>query len=45
MMLRRLKELEEQWGYTLPDSPTQRVGASPSEKFEKVEHREPNAFS
>jgi len=50
MMLRRLKELEEQWGYILPDSPTQRVGAAPSEKFEKVEHREPmlsldNAFS
>jgi len=50
MMLRRLKELEEKWGYILPDSPTQRIGAAPSEKFEKVEHREPmlsldNAFS
>lgn len=50
MMLRRLKELEEKWGYILPDSPTQRVGAAPSEKFEKAEHREPmlsldNAFS
>ncbi|MCS7202926.1 MAG: NAD-dependent DNA ligase LigA [Thermodesulfovibrio sp.] len=50
MMLRKLKELEEKWGYILPDSPTQRVGAPPSEKFEKVEHREPmlsldNAFS
>ena len=49
-LLRRLKELEEKWGYILPDSPTQRVGAVPSEKFEKVEHREPmlsldNAFS
>lgn len=50
MMLRRLKKLEEKWGYILPDSPTQRVGAAPSEKFEKAEHREPmlsldNAFS
>ncbi|MCX8026235.1 MAG: hypothetical protein N3A62_00065, partial [Thermodesulfovibrionales bacterium] len=23
MMLRKLKELEEKWGYILPDSPTQ----------------------
>ncbi|HYQ47789.1 MAG TPA: NAD-dependent DNA ligase LigA [Thermodesulfovibrionales bacterium] len=47
---RRLSELEEQYGYVLPDSPTQRVGAAPSEKFAKVKHTEPmlsldNAFS
>lgn len=46
----RLKDLEEKHGYVLPDSPTQRVGAAPSEKFEKVKHAEPmlsldNAFS
>ena len=47
---RGLKELEERSGYVLPDSPTQRVGATPLEKFEKVQHTEPmlsldNAFS
>ncbi len=46
----RLKALEERYGYALPESPTQRVGAPPLEKFEKVVHAEPmlslgNAFS
>ena len=45
-----LKELEEKYQYVLPDSPTQRVGAPPLDKFEKVKHTEPmlsldNAFS
>lgn len=49
-LFRRLKELEEKYGYILPHSPTQRVGAPPLDKFEKVKHREPmlsldNAFS
>jgi DNA ligase (NAD+) len=49
-LFRRLKELEEKYGYVLPDSPTQRIGAPPLDKFEKVRHREPmlsldNAFS
>ncbi len=49
-MFRRLKELEETHNYVLPDSPTQRVGAPPLDKFEKVKHTEPmlsldNAFS
>ncbi|MBI5075774.1 MAG: NAD-dependent DNA ligase LigA [Nitrospirae bacterium] len=49
-LYRSLKDLEEKYGYVLPDSPTQRVGAAPSEKFEKVKHTEPmlsldNAFS
>ncbi|MBI5099759.1 MAG: NAD-dependent DNA ligase LigA [Nitrospirae bacterium] len=47
---RHLKELEEKYHYVLPDSPTQRVGASPLDKFEKIKHTEPmlsldNAFS
>jgi DNA ligase (NAD+) len=46
----RLKELEERYNYILPDSPTQRIGAPPLDKFEKVKHTEPmlsldNAFS
>lgn len=46
----RLKELENKYHYILPDSPTQRVGAPPLNKFEKVKHSEPmlsldNAFS
>ncbi len=49
-LYRRLKELEEETGYVLPDSPTRRVGAPPLQKFEKVKHRDPmlsldNAFS
>jgi DNA ligase (NAD+) len=49
-LFRRLQELEEQYQYILPDSPTQRVGAPPLEKFDKVKHTEPmlslgNAFS
>ena len=40
-MFRRLKELEEKYNYILPDSPTLRVGAPPSEKFAKIKHEEP----
>lgn len=40
-MYRRLKELEERCNYVLSDSPTQRVGAPPLEKFEKIRHTEP----
>lgn len=45
-----LKDLEEKYHYILPDSPTQRVGAPPLDKFEKVKHTDPmlsldNAFS
>ncbi len=49
-LFRRLQELEEKHHYILPFSPTQRVGAPPLDKFEKVKHTEPmlslgNAFS
>jgi DNA ligase (NAD+) len=40
-LYRRLKELEEQYDYVLPESPTQRVGAPPLDKFEKVSHKDP----
>jgi DNA ligase (NAD+) len=46
----RLKELEERYGYVLPDSLTQRVGAPAAERFSKITHAQPmlsldNAFS
>ncbi len=50
-LLKELTRLEEQYpGLVTPDSPTQRVGAAPLEKFETVRHRQPmisleNAFS
>lgn len=49
-LYRRLKELEESTGYVLPDSPTQRVGAPPVDKFQKIRHSQPmlsldNAFA
>jgi len=49
-LYRRLKGLEERHNFILPDSPTQRVGAPPLDKFAKVKHTEPmlsldNSFS
>jgi len=49
-LYRRLKGLEERYNFILPDSPTQRVGAPPLDKFAKVKHTEPmlsldNSFS
>lgn len=49
-LYRELKQMEESTGYILPDSPTQRIGAPPMEKYEKVKHAEPmlslgNVFS
>ncbi len=49
-LYRHLKELEERYDFVPPDSPTQRVGAPPLDKFEKIKHTEPmlsldNAFS
>ena len=41
-LLRELEKLEEQYPqYSLPGSPTKRVGGSASEKFEKVQHKVP----
>ncbi|MCX8070679.1 MAG: NAD-dependent DNA ligase LigA [Thermodesulfovibrionales bacterium] len=50
LLFNRLKSLEQQYGYVREDSPTQRIGQKPLEKFQKVIHREPmysldNAFS
>lgn len=49
-LFHRLKDLEAQHNYILPESPTQRVGAPPLDKFKKVKHAEQmlsldNAFS
>jgi DNA ligase (NAD+) len=49
-LMAELTRLEEDYGLAAPDSPTQRVGAQPLEKFETVRHRQPmlsleNAFS
>jgi len=45
-----LTNLEERYSYILPESPTQRIGKPPLDKFHKIKHREPmlslaNAFS
>lgn len=40
-LLRELKELEEQWNYRLPDSPTQRVGGFINKNFQQVQHSSP----
>jgi DNA ligase (NAD+) len=49
-LMAELVRLEEVYGLVRPDSPTQRVGAQPLDKFETVLHRQPmlsleNAFS
>jgi DNA ligase (NAD+) len=49
-LMAELTRLEEDYGLATPDSPTQRVGAQPLDKFETVQHRQPmlsleNAFS
>ena len=49
-LLRELLEMEEEYPeLASPDSPTQRVGAEPLDRFQKVQHRAPmlslaNAF-
>jgi DNA ligase (NAD+) len=49
-LMAELTRLEENYGLAAPDSPTQRVGAQPLDKFETVRHRQPmlsleNAFN
>ncbi|MGC1341828.1 MAG: hypothetical protein WA854_05860, partial [Candidatus Binataceae bacterium] len=42
LMMRRLEALErEHPELVAPDSPTQRVGAAPSERFAPIKHRRP----
>ena len=43
-LYRRLLELEERWNHVLPESPTQRVGAPPADKFSKIAHSRAHAF-
>ena len=51
VLMQELRKLEEEYpDIVSPDSPTQRVGASPSEGFSQVQHRQPmlslaNAFN
>jgi len=40
-LFRRLVELEKKYKFTAPDSPTQKVGAPPLEKFGTVRHSLP----
>ncbi len=41
-LFRELQDLEREFPeFATPDSPTQRVGAEPQERFRKVEHRQP----
>ena len=49
-LMAELTRMEEDYGLATPDSPTQRIGAQPLDKFETVSHRQPmlsleNAFS
>ncbi|MBC8413478.1 NAD-dependent DNA ligase LigA, partial [bacterium] len=50
LLFRKLRDMEQELGSVMPDSPTVRIGAPPLEKFQKVQHAEPmlslgNAFS
>ena len=34
----KLKAMEEEYGFSFPDSPTHRVGGAPQKKFEQSKH-------
>ena len=38
-LYKRLKQLEEELGTVLPDSPTQKIGGEPIGRFESVTHK------